>query len=124
MRYVLKVSLALALLMYAMSLLSAQQQEPAAPQSGSPAASATSLTVEAVIDRVTKSELGLVGRIAAYHPIVEVYIQTLTPDASLGTVPTRDDYFLGQFDGKDGPNLTPLSQREGSFKQPGLFSRP
>lgn len=118
MRYLIRVSLALALLFYAMSWLHAQAPAPPAP------AGATTLTLEGVVDRINKAEAALTARLRAYHPIAEVYIQTLAPDPKLGTVPTRDDYFLGQFDGKDGPNLTPLSPREGSFHPAGFLARP
>lgn len=113
MRYLVKVTLALALLFYAMSFLHAQEPQPAA-----------TVTIESVVDKVNKAESALTARLRAYHPIVEVYIQTLAPDAKLGTVPTRDDYFLGQYEGKDGPNLTPLSPREGAFHPAGFLSRP
>ena len=66
----------------------------------------------------------MTARIRGYHPIVEVYIQNLAPDAKLGTAPTKDEYFLGQFDGKDGTNVIPLSHNHGSFKATGALSRP
>jgi hypothetical protein len=38
-------------------------------------------------------------------------------------VPIKDEYFLGQFDGKDGPDLIALSHNKGSFN-PGVLARP
>jgi len=67
------------------------------------------VTVEEVIERITKSETAVLTRMKAFHPLVEVYIQNLAPDDQLGTIPTQDEYFLGQFDFKDGPKLKPLS---------------
>src|SRR5262249_22469870 len=56
-----------------------------------------------------KSEMAVLTRMKAFHPLVEVYIQNLEADEQLGTVPTQDEYFLGQFDFRDGPKLRPLS---------------
>ena len=42
----------------------------------------------------------------------------------VGTVPTRDDYYLGQFDSKERPNLSPLSTGRGWFRKAGLMNRP
>jgi hypothetical protein len=109
MRNLIRVSIALALLFWAMTL-HAQSQG--------------TLTLDVVVDRINKAESAVTARMRAYHPIAEIYIQTLAPDPKLGTVPTHDEYFLGQFDGKDGPNLTPLSQRDGSFHPAGFLSRP
>jgi hypothetical protein len=94
-----------------------------APRAQQPAAAGVTLSVTELVDRITKAEAALTSRMRAYHPLVEVYIQNLAPDPKLGTVPTHDDYFLGQFDGKDGPNLIPLSPSKGSFQPTGL-SRP
>src|SRR5258705_4195643 len=78
------------------------------------------ITIEEITDRVAKSETAVVTRMKALRPLVEVYIQNLAPDEQLGTVPTQDEYFLGQFDFKDGPKLLPLSSaRRGSKEQKG-----
>jgi hypothetical protein len=89
-----------------------------------PSGGGTTMSVDELADRLAKAESALMSRMRAYHPLVEVYVQTLAPDPKLGTVPTRDDYFLGQFDGKDGPNLTPLSPNKGSFHPAGVLARP
>jgi len=36
------------------------------------------------------------------HPIAETYVQDTKPDAKLGTVPNRDEYFLGQLSFANG----------------------
>jgi hypothetical protein len=73
------------------------------------------LTVEDVADRVAKSESGVLARMRALQPIVEVYIQGM--DEKLGTTPIRDEYFLGQFHWSDtmGPQLTPLTPERGNL---------
>jgi len=78
------------------------------------------ITIDEITDRVAKSETAVVTRMKALRPLVEVYIQNLAPDEQLGTLPTQDEYFLGQFDFKDGPKLLPLSAtRRGSKEQKG-----
>src|SRR5687768_12538700 len=69
------------------------------------------LSLDAFVERVTKVESSVTTQMGAYHPVVEVYLQHLAAsNPAVGPVPTRDDYFLGQFEGKDRPNMTPLNQ--------------
>src|SRR3954471_19246903 len=83
---------------------------PAAPATQPPI---TTLSLDEFVNRISRSEAALMARMRAYHPLVEVYVQNLAPDPRTGTVPTKDEYFLGQFDGQDGPKLTPLSPGKG-----------
>src|SRR6267143_6357799 len=89
-----------------------------------PADTGTTMTRDEFVKRITRSESALMARMRAYHPLLEVYIQNLAPDPRTGSVPTKDEYFLGQFDGQDGPKLTALSPNKGSFSQGGLLTRP
>ena len=89
-----------------------------------PAPAAGVLSLDEFIDRLTKAEAALTARLGDYHPVVEVYLQNLAPDPNLGTVPTRDDYFLGQFEGKGGPAALALSPGRGWFRPAGLMNRP
>ena len=114
MRHVTRLSLVLAGLPLLAAVPRAEQTAPAA----------TTLTVEAIADRITASESALIARLRAFHPLVEVYLQNLTEDEKTGAVPTRDEYFLGQFDWKDGPKLTPLSINKGSFQQQSMVKKP
>jgi hypothetical protein len=79
-----------------------------------PASSEDPLTLEEVADRVTRAEGALGVRVQTYHPIVEVYIQNLAPDDKVGSVPVKDEYFLGQFDWDNGPKFKSLSAVKGS----------
>lgn len=63
-----------------------------------------------IVDRMNRSESGVVVRMRMYHPLIEVYIQNLALDEQLGWVPTEDEYFLGQFHLGDAPQLRQLSQ--------------
>lgn len=96
---------------------------PAARQAPPPPAS--SLSLDEVVDRFIASEAALATRMAAYHPRAEVYIQHLAPNPTVGAVPTRDDYFLGQFNAAEGgPVASPLSAGRGWFRPSGLMNRP
>jgi hypothetical protein len=90
---------------------SAQQPEPAKADSG--------LTVEAVAERVAKSEMAILARIRGFQPIMEVYLQNM--DEKLGTTPIRDEYLLGQFQWSDalGPQLNPLTPEKGNLQNSG-----
>lgn len=48
------------------------------------------------IDRFIAREQLLVQNLHNFSPLVETYIQHMRPDADLGTVPEKDEYFLGR----------------------------
>jgi hypothetical protein len=62
-------------------------------------------TVEEVIDRVSQTESLLIAQVRELRPIVEAYVQELTPLPNGAQQPTADAYFLGRLDWKDGPTL-------------------
>jgi hypothetical protein len=96
---------------------------PTTAPSPAPRVQQATLSIEQVADRITAAESALTARLRAFHPLVEVYLQNLAPDDKLG-VPIHDEYFLGQFEWKDGPRLTPLSINKGSFQQQSLIKKP
>lgn len=108
----------MALTILALLPLTAGMSAQTAPAPGAAA------SLEAVIDRITAAETALTTRMTTFHPVSEVYIQNLVFDRTSGGVPTRDDYFLGQFDNGKGPKLTPLSANRGWFRPSGLMNRP
>ena len=55
-----------------------------------------------VIDRVVIRERAFNEQMRNLQPLVETYIQTLTPDHELGLVPASDNYFLGRLSLKNG----------------------
>lgn len=114
MRHVTRIGFVIAGLLWLAPAPRAQQAPPAG----------TTLTMEQVADRITASESALTARLRAFHPLVEVYLQNLTPDDKVGAVPIHDEYFLGQFDWADGPKLTPLSVNRGSFQQQSVIKKP
>lgn len=96
----------------------------AAPHAQQPPAASGAVSIDDFVERLMKAESALMGRLGSYHPVVEIYLQSLLPDPQVGAVPTRDDYFLGQFDGANGPAATPLSAGRGWFRPAGLMNRP
>jgi hypothetical protein len=84
----------------------------------------SAMSMDVFVDLLTKNESTLMTQMSAYHPVVEVYLQRLEPDPTVGAVPIGDDYFLGQFDATEGFSLSPLSQEEGWFRSAGLMNRP
>lgn len=92
-----------------------------AAHSGQP----TSITIEELANRITRSETAIVDRVKTIKPIMEVYAQHVEPHPTLGTVPVRDDYILGQFEWTDrlGPGMKRLTpQRAASQKMVDWFA--
>ena len=78
----------------------------------------TTITVEGVATRIMQAESAVVARMSSYKPIVEVYVQYVEPHAQLGTVPVKDDYFLGQFvSSVEGPKINPFTPERGSSRR-------
>jgi Peptidase family M48 len=65
-------------------------------------------TADDIVDRMSQAERAVIDRLKTYHPVMEVYIQNLAPDAARGWVPTDDNYFLGQFHLDETPTLRPI----------------
>lgn len=84
-----------------------------------PAPSTGKLTVEEVAASVMRTESGVTARMGAFKPIVEIYVQHVEPHQQLGTVPVRDEYFLGQFEWTEaeGPKFKRLTPEKGSRQQ-------
>ena len=68
------------------------------------------ISIDDVVSRMNQSERAVIVRMRMYQPLLEVYIQNVALDEQLGWVPTRDDYFLGQFHLGDVPTLRPIGQ--------------
>ncbi|GAC1435152.1 MAG: hypothetical protein NVS1B11_19980 [Terriglobales bacterium] len=97
-----------AILMVAIST-AAQQSAP--PSATGPAATGSSsvqaqpeahaapaTTMDEVVDRSIAREHALIKMLSTRTPLVETYLQDLTPDQQLGSVPKGDHYFLGRMD--------------------------
>ena len=82
-----------------------QATNPASGQAANPAttdqAAATPglpATVDQAVDLILAREHQEVATIRHFSPIIETYIQDMRFDQTLGTVPDKDHYFLGQAD--------------------------
>jgi len=74
-----------------------------------------------VVDRVVERERTFNEQMRTLQPLVETYIQTLTPDHELGLVPSGDSYFLGRLDLKNG--VEDHSFLESPKGAPGFFAK-
>jgi hypothetical protein len=72
-----------------------QTAERTQPQAGDSTTGPVT-TVDQAIDRIIAREREEVAAIRGYNPIVETYVQDVKPDAEMGIVPVKDQYFLGQ----------------------------
>lgn len=81
-------------------------QRPAAP----------SMTFDQFTDKVIQREHDIFKLMRNLHPIAETYVQDTKPDAQMGVVPVRDEYFLGQLSFKDGSFSETSYLPEGSFR--------
>jgi hypothetical protein len=84
----------LTLMLLAGVLLSA----PAWAQSAATAAPDPSSDQDRVIDRIIAREHFMVENLRHFRPMMETYLQEQRPDKELGSVPEKDQYFLGRLD--------------------------
>src|SRR5947199_1722490 len=74
------------------------------PVSGTPGitlakpAARTPVSADQVIDQIIEREHALMGYLKDRKPLVETYLQNLTPDPKLGSAPKEDHYFLARLD--------------------------
>ena len=58
----------------------------------------TPVSVDQVVDQIIEREHALMAFLKNRTPLVETYLQNLTPDQKLGAIPKEDHYFLGRLD--------------------------
>src|SRR6266545_2654769 len=56
------------------------------------------VSIDQVVDAIIEREHALIQFLKNRTPLVETYLQNLTPDPKLGAVPKEDHYFLGRLD--------------------------
>jgi Peptidase family M48 len=81
----------------------AQAAQPAAVDAqqalaAQPAPAPAPTTMDQVVNLFIEREHGLIKMLQTRTPVVETYLQNLTADAQLGSVPSADHYFLGRMD--------------------------
>ncbi len=70
-----------------------------------------------VVDRAIAREQLLVQNLHNFSPIVETYIQHMRPDAELGSVPEKDEYFLGRMNLSNGIAHDGYKEKQGRSKR-------
>ena len=89
------VAIALAGVFAGVAAAQSQTADRTQPQPGTSTTGPVT-TVDQAIDRIVAREHDEVAAIRRYNPIVETYVQDMKPDADMGIVPMKDQYFLGQ----------------------------
>jgi Peptidase family M48 len=74
-----------------------QTQQSTAP-APTPSLLPAPTTMDQVVDRFIEREHSLMKALSTLTPVVETYLQNLSPDPQLGSVPSGDHYFLGRMD--------------------------
>jgi hypothetical protein len=77
-------------------------------------AQALPTNMDQVVNRLVERERNLMKMLEDRTPIVETYLQNVTPDAQLGPVPKNDRYFLGRMD------FSESIDRKDYMKQPSM----
>jgi hypothetical protein len=75
-----------------------QAQAPTQATDQSAVPSGPTTTVDQVVDHIIAREHQEVATLRHFSPVIETYIQDMRFDQTLGTVPEKDHYFLGQAD--------------------------
>jgi hypothetical protein len=84
---------------------------------GNSNAQAVPATMDQVMNRIVDRENQLIKFLEDRTPIVETYLQNVTPDEQLGPVPKDDRYFLGRMD------LSQSIDRKDYMKEPSMEKR-
>ena len=76
------------------------------------------VTLGEVVHGAIAQERRMIRLLRNFKPIVETYVQEQRPDATLGSVPKNDDYFLSRLDvtGKNTSTLSFISDERASEK--------
>ena len=77
----------------------------------------TPVSVDQVVDQIIEREHALITFLKNRTPLVETYLQNLTPDTKLGAVPKEDHYFLGRLDMADIVDRRDYLAKQMSFQQ-------
>jgi len=123
----------LATFLLAVSAMGQESAQPAAPPAAPPAVQPVSTTpglavtpqttqrtpvsIDQVVDQIIEREHALMAFLKNRTPLVETYLQNLTPDAKLGAVPREDHYFLGRLDMGDIVDRRDYLTKQMSFQQ-------
>jgi hypothetical protein len=103
--------------------------EPAAPASVNPVSTTPGMalapqtpakipvSVDQVVDQIIEREHALIQFLKNRTPLVETYLQNLTPDSKVGAAPKEDHYFLGRLDMADTIDRRDYLVKQTSFQR-------
>ena len=77
----------------------------------------TPVSVDQVVDQIIEREHALITFLKNRTPLVETYLQNMTPDSKLGASPKEDHYFLGRLDMGDIVDRRDYLAKQMSFQQ-------
>jgi hypothetical protein len=77
----------------------------------------TPVSVDQVVDQIIEREHALIGFLKNRTPLVETYLQNLTPDTKLGAAPKEDHYFLGRLDMGEAIDRRDYLMKQTSFQK-------
>ncbi len=83
----------------------------------SQSASKTPVSVDQVVDQIIEREHALINFLKNRTPLVETYLQNLTPDTKLGAAPKEDHYFLGRLDMGESIDRRDYLTKQASFQK-------
>jgi hypothetical protein len=77
----------------------------------------TPVSVDQVVDRFIEREHALITFLKSRMPLVETYLQNLSPDTKLGAAPKEDHYFLGRLDMAESIDRRDYLTKQASFQK-------
>jgi Peptidase family M48 len=77
----------------------------------------TPVSVDQVVDRFIEREHALITFLKSRTPLVETYLQNLSPDTKLGATPKEDHYFLGRLDMAESIDRRDYLTKQASFQK-------
>jgi hypothetical protein len=77
----------------------------------------TPVSVDQVVDQIIEREHALIAFLKNRTPLVETYLQNLTPDTKLGSTPKEDHYFLGRLDMGESIDRRDYLSSQASFQK-------
>ena len=75
------------------------------------------VSIDQVVDQIIEREHALINFLKNRTPLVETYLQNLTPDVKLGAAPKEDHYFLGRLDMAETIDRRDYLIKQTSFQQ-------
>jgi hypothetical protein len=82
-----------------------------------PVANKVPVSIDQVVDQIIEREHALITFLKNRTPLVETYLQNLTPDAKLGAIPKEDHYFLGRLDMAESIDRRDYLMKQTSFQK-------